>query len=350
MSLRGPDGDAGPDGAALAAWARDAGVALEPPLSISVITGGASNLTYMVTAATGSRVVLRRPPLNSVLTGAHDVAREYRIIAALRSDTVVPVPSAIALCTDTDVIGAPFYLMDYVDGVVLHDERQVASDVPVTRRRAIANAFVDALTVLHAVEPERTALAGLARRDGYITRQLRTWDRQWQASRTRELPVVDEVHRRLCRDVPIQQADAIVHGDYRLDNVIIDDHDEVAAIVDWELCTLGDPLADLGVLLAYWYEADDAFRPLPNAPTAAGGFPTRDELVIRYARASSLDLSELAYYVAFGCWKVAVILEGVHGRQLAGAYGAVQEVGDDYGSRVEPLAHAALELVAATGR
>ncbi len=339
----------GVDARSLERWIRDRGLGLQPPLEISALVGGASNLTYRVEDAAGRTVVLRRPPLRGVLPGAHDMAREHRIITAL-GPTAVPVPSPVALCEDDNVIGAPFYVMEFVDGVALRDAAGVARTVPETARRVVADALVDTLVALHAVDPERVGLGTLGRRDEYIARQLRTWDRQWRATtRTRGVPVVEEVHRRLLRDIPAQQGSGVTHGDYRLDNVLVDDRWRIAAVLDWELCTLGDPLADLGLLLVYWSDPGDEFTALPDAPTAAGGFPRRAELAERYARTSDRDLSDLAYYVAFGYWKLAVVLAGVHARMLTGAYGDASHAGG-YGERVQLLAATALDTIAGSGR
>lgn len=330
-------------------WVDAQGLGLQPPLRFSPIIGGASNLTYRVEDADGCVVVLRRPPLHSVLPGAHDMAREYRIIAAL-SATEVPVPPALRLCTDATVIGAPFFLMGFVEGAVLRDAEIVAATVPPERRRVVAEALVDTLATLHAVEPDDVGLGTLGRREHYIARQLRTWNRQWHASRSRDLPAVDEAHGRLQLDVPEQQGSGIVHGDYRLDNIIVDDAGHPAAVVDWELCTLGDPLADLGLLLVYWTDPGDGFTALPNAPTEAGGFPQRRELAERYAGVTGRDLSQLGYYVAFGYWKLACILEGVYGRYASGAYGDNDGSFEAFGDIVIALAEKAGEAAAEVGR
>jgi aminoglycoside phosphotransferase (APT) family kinase protein len=210
--------------------------------------------------------------------------------------------------------------MDFVDGTVLRDEEIVDRELPEEdQRKKVGESLVDTLARLHAVEPADAGLGNLGRRDGYVERQLKRWKRQWDASKTRELDTIDEVHARLSETVPDQQDVAIVHGDYRLDNVIVGSDCDIAAVVDWELCTLGDPLADVGLLLVYWAEPGDDIVPLTRAPTLAAGFPSRTDLVDRYAAKTGRDLSGIDFYVALGYWKLAVILEGVYARYAGGA-------------------------------
>ena len=292
------------------------------PLRFELIAGGRSNLTYRVEDAAGAAFVLRRPPLRGVLPSAHDMAREHRIIAALHP-TAVPVPRPLGLCQNESVTGAPFYVMDFVEGVVPRDRATAAAGLPAALRGAAARSLLEVLVTLHQVDVDAVGLGQLGRREGYLERQLRRWTRQWEQSRTRELPLIDEVGARLAARVPPQRAATIVHGDYRLDNVILSPADgRVRAVLDWELCTLGDPLADVGLLLVYWTEPGDPLEPLRDPPTTLPGFPSRAELAAAYAERSGRDLGELDYYLAFGYWKLAVILEGVHARSVAGAYGA----------------------------
>ena len=291
---------------------------VRPPLAFHLIPGGRSNLTYLVRDAAGAAWVLRRPPLSGVLPSAHDMGREHRIISALR-DTPVPVPEAVGLCPDASVTGAPFYVMSYVDGIVPRDRDAVANTFDERQRAAAAGSLVESLVALHRVDPDEVGLGDLGRRDGYVERQLRRWGRQWEQSKTRELPAIEEVGRRLAARVPPQGPATIVHGDYRLDNVIVSPAGEVLAVIDWELCTLGDPLADVGLLMVYWSEPGDDVLPLGSAPTALPGFPRRDEVAAAYAHSSGRDLSDLEFYIALGYWKLAVILEGVYARSAAGA-------------------------------
>lgn len=341
-----PDGiDAG----AVTAWLtarRD----ITAPLTFDLIEGGRSNLTYRVADADGRRFVLRRPPLHSVLESAHDVAREHRIIAAL-ADADVPVPPVVGLETDPDVTGAPFYVMDFVEGPVVRDADAALALLDEPARGRAADSLVDVLVRLHAVDPEAVGLGDLARREDYIARQLKRWHGQLVKGRTRDLPVLDDVHERLSSDIPVQQAVSIVHGDYRLDNLIVSTEGEVQAVLDWELCTLGDPMADLGLLMVYWSEEGDEMMPLGSAPTTVAGFPSRAEVAARYTELSGRDTAQLDYYVAFGYWKLAIILEGVYGRYASGAYGDVaEEVYEPFGDIVLALADRAAELVTESGR
>jgi aminoglycoside phosphotransferase (APT) family kinase protein len=292
---------------------------LAPPFTVAQIAGGRSNLTYRVEDAGGRAIVLRRPPLGHVLATAHDVAREHRIISAL-APTPVPVPATYGLCSDESVNGAPFYVMEHIDGVVLDSPESVTGIDP-SRRRALSLDLIDVLAALHDVDVDAVGLGDLAKRDGYIERQLRRWSRQWADSKTRELPVIDEVERRLRDAIPAQQGTCIAHGDYRFGNCLVDvEGGRVAAVLDWELCTLGDPLADLGYLGVYWSDGPGpAAR--ANDPTPAGGFPRYAELVERYADRTGRDVSGVDYYRAFAAWRVAVIGEGVYARYLNGVMG-----------------------------
>jgi aminoglycoside phosphotransferase (APT) family kinase protein len=334
----------------VSAWFAANVPAARPPLAFELIPGGHSNLTFLVRDAAAAAWVLRRPPLSGVLPSAHDMGREHRIIAALRG-TPVPVPAAIGLCQDSSVTGAPFYVMDYVDGVVPRDQATVERTLGLPQRAAATASLVEVLADLHRVDPDAVGLGQLGRREAYVERQLRRWGRQWEQSKTRELPAIEEAGRRLAARVPPQQGSALVHGDYRLDNLIVSPAGRVLAVIDWELCTLGDPLADVGLLLVYWSEPGDELQPLESAPTAVPGFPSRAEVAAAYAAASDLDLGDLDFYVALGYWKLAVILEGVYARALGGAYGH----GDDpsfhsFPSLVTQLAERALDATARAGR
>ncbi|MGE4427881.1 MAG: phosphotransferase family protein [Solirubrobacteraceae bacterium] len=293
---------------AVVAWLRDTVPGLREPVSFTRVGDGRSNLTYVVDDAAGGRWILRRPPLGPRLPSAHDMVREHRLIAALHP-VGIPVPEPLGLCEDEAVTGAPFYLMEHADGHVLAS-REAAGPLTPAARRGAGFDLVDTLARLHAVDVEAVGLADLGRHDGYGERQLRRWTRQWEASKTREIPAIERTHARLVAGIPKQQRVSIVHGDYKLENVIVDDDGTVQAILDWELCTLGDPLADLGLLLVYWTEHDDPEPRISTAPLAEG-FPSRAEVVERYAEASGLDLSGLPFYRALGAWKLAIILQGV---------------------------------------
>ena len=298
---------------------------VEPPLAFDLVAGGRSNLTFVVTDAAGRRLVLRRPPMSHVLATAHDMGREHRIISALHTSRV-PVPEALGYCDDQAVNGRPFYVMGFVDGHVLRSASEVEAALDEAGRRAAGADLVDVLVRLHEVDVDAVGLADLGRREGYVERQLRRWHGQFHRSQDQEreagvfrpAEVVDEVHSLLSARVPTQQGVAIVHGDYRLDNTIVGGDGTVRAVLDWELCTLGDPLADVGTLLVYW--ADGSRRSRASA-TGLPGFPSRDELAAAYAARSSLDLTPLPYYVALGHWKLACIMEGVYVRYASGAMG-----------------------------
>lgn len=289
------------------------------PFSFSLIAGGRSNLTFRVVGADGTAYVLRRPPLGHVLATAHDMAREHRIIAAVGA-TDVPVPPALGVCTDEAVNGAPFYVMGWVDGVVLDSVEKAAQLAPEFRVPASEH-LIDVLADLHAVDIDAVGLGDLAKREGYVERQVKRWSTQWNQSKTRELPAIDEVARLLALRIPQQRGVSIAHGDFRFGNCLTDVHTgRIAAVLDWELCTLGDPLADVGYLGVYWFDGDSANN-RANDPTAAGGFPTYPDLLERYATRTGRDLSGIDYYVAFSCWRLAVISEGVYSRYLHGAMG-----------------------------
>src|SRR5215211_3469292 len=282
----------------------------EPPLEFDRISGGRSNLTYGVTDAAGRRWALRRPPLGKRLASAHDMAREHRILAAL-APTDVPVAPVVALCEDESVNGAPFYVMEFVEGPILRSRAEAEEAFDDAQRSAIGERVVDTLVAIHGVDPDQIGLGDLGRKEDYVARQLHRWHGQWEKSKTRELELVDDLHERRAARIPEQGPATIVHGDYRLDNMILADTGEVAAVVDWELCTLGDPLADVGLLMVYWPERGEDSLALGMPANLAPGFPTRDEITSRYAERSGRDLSELDFFIALGYWKLAIILEGV---------------------------------------
>ncbi|MFJ6569515.1 phosphotransferase family protein [Streptomyces sp. NPDC091292] len=312
------------------------------PLSIEPLHGGRSNLTYRVTDGT-HRWVLRRPPLGVLTPTAHDMDREYRVVAAL-GDTDVPVARAVLSCTDPEIIGAPFCVVDFVDGVVLRDGDR-AAELPPADARLAAETLVDTLVTLHSVDAHGVGLGDFGRPDGYLARQLRRWRGQWDKVATRTLPELDALHGRLTRALPVSGAPTIVHGDYRLDNTLLapGDFTRIAAVVDWEMATLGDPLTDLGMLLMYWDPVCTPVLGTRHVPTANPGFPSGRELAERYAEKSGRDIGALPYYQALGCFKLAVIAEGIHARYLAG-----QTVGtgfDRVGSAVPALLGSGLELL-----
>ncbi len=343
-------GSEGIDADAVTSWLRERRPEVAPPLRFEVIPGGRSNLTYTVEDAEGRRFVLRRPPLHSVLESAHDVVREARLMDALAGSDV-PVPVVVGAERAPDVNGAPFFVMEHVDGIVVRDAATAQEVLPEPRRDGTSRALVDTLVALHATDLAAVGLEDLARHDGYVERQLRRWSGQLAGGDGRDLPLLAELGERLAADVPAQQRVAIVHGDYRLDNVILSrDGQRVLAVLDWELCTLGDPMADLGMLHVYWGDPDAALRPLGDMATLLPGFWTRQEAMAAYDEQSDLDLSELDYYVAFARWRLAIILEGVHSRFAAGAYEHADEGVAALGEAVLELADAADDAARAVGR
>ena len=333
----------GIDATAIEAWFAENVEGVAPPLSFERISGGHSNLTYGVSDASGARWALRRPPLGKRLGSAHDMAREHKVVAAL-GPTPVPVAPVAGLCGDDSVNGAPFYVMEFVEGPILRGLAEADAFPDEGDRRAIGERVADTLVEIHAVDPDAVGLGDLGRKEDYVARQLRRWQGQWEKSKTRELPAIDAVHERLAARIPAQGPATIVHGDYRLDNMILTPAGEVAAVVDWELCTLGDPLADIGLLMVYWPDrGEEGDEPIALGMPAnlAPGFPTRDELRERYAERSGRDLSELDFFVALGYWKLAIILEGVYARYAAGQYGKVDPGIEHFARLVERLAEAA---------
>ena len=309
-------------------------------LQTRLIAGGRSNPTYELTD--GSRFwILRRPPVGHVLPTAHDMSREYRALTALYG-TAVPVPRTVGLCEDTDVLGAPFYVMDRIDGITLRSPDDTGRLTP-AQRRALADAAVRTLVALHEVDPADVGLADWGRPDGYLERQLKRWQRQWESSATSPRPEVDELHARLTASMPDTRFSGIVHGDFKIDNLMVDRDDptSILGLLDWEMSTLGDTLTDLGILCSFWDHEGEFFNPITAGATAMAGFPTRDEIVDAYASARHVDVTDLDWYLVFADFKIAVILEGIHARHLQG-----HTAGEDFegvGDMVGPLLNRALE-------
>jgi aminoglycoside phosphotransferase (APT) family kinase protein len=327
--------------AALAAWLDAQRPGLRSgELSGEVIAGGKSNLTYRITDGT-STWALRRPPLAHVLPTAHDMAREFRVVSAL-AGTGVPVPPVIALCPDADVLGAPFYLMGFVDGVVL-DKPEILRTVDYDAATRTCELLMDTLADLHDVDPVAVGLADFGRPEGFLARQVKRWHQQWQASETRPLESLAQTVERLTSTLPDQSPAAIVHGDYRLTNVMFSpDLRTLVAVVDWEMATLGDPLTDVALLLAYHALARLTTGQAVADACTAPGFLSDDEVVERYSRGGR-DLSDLGFYLGLAYFKIAVILEGIHYRHLHGQ--TVGEGFDQVGDAVEPLLEAGLSAL-----
>jgi aminoglycoside phosphotransferase (APT) family kinase protein len=309
---------------AIEAWLANHVAQARPPLRYTLIAGGHSNLTYRLEDASGHRFALRRPPLGDYPRGAHDVLREHRILHALRG-TKVPVPPVVTACEDTNVTGAPFYVMDWVDGEIVDRPSRVADVLPdAAARRRAAESLVDALADLHLVDIDAVGLGDLGPREEQLARQIERLRRVWEKTQTRELPIIEAIRSRLLAARPRQRHTGLVHSDYRAGNVILAADGTVAAILDWELCALGDVLIDVGGLLANWDEPDDDWPDIwmQRAPTRAGGFPTKRELIARYAERTGFEVRDVDYYRAFSYWRLAVIAEGMKRRYETGALAA----------------------------
>ena len=314
-----------------------------PPLSFDLIPSGHSNLTYLVTDSAGQNFVLRRPPLAQVLATAHDMAREHRIISAL-AHTDFPAPRPLGLCEDEAVNERPFYVMEFVAGRVLRSPED-ALGLPAPARIKASHSMAELLAQLHLCNPDEIGLGDLGRKENYLARQLRRWQGQLEQINAVQGPELAELHARLSAQIPQQQLTGIVHGDFRLDNCILSDSGEVLAVLDWELCTLGDVLADVAMLLIYWAEPDDDFKALESNPTLAPGFASRAELLARYSQTlsqasqSPQPLPAIEYYLAFAAWRLACILEGVYDRYQGGAMGSKELPGgaESFATRITQL-------------
>lgn len=296
-------------------------------LEATLIAGGKSNLTFGLSSAAGE-LVLRRPPTGPLLPSAHDMGREARVQRAL-AGTAVPVPGIRYEDTDGELLGVPFYVMDRVDGLVLRERLPAGYADAAADRVAMADALIDTLVAVHQVDPATVGLGDYGRPAGFLVRQLRRWRGQWDASKTAELADLDELGRRLGERLPTTQRTGIVHGDFRLDNCLMDPADptRVAAVLDWEMSTLGDPLTDLGMLLFYWRQTGEPAPLLTPAPSQEPGFPDRDHLAQRYAEATGVALEDLAFYQAFAHFKFAIIAQGIAARVASGSM-AGQDFGD----------------------
>jgi aminoglycoside phosphotransferase (APT) family kinase protein len=310
--------------------------------SARLITGGKSNLTFELTSAAGS-LILRRPPSGELLAGAHNMAREARVQRAL-AGTGVPVAEIVLVDEDGELLGVPSYVMAKVDGHVITDELPAGYATAPEDRAAIAHALVTTLAELHLLDPASVGLSDLGRPDGFLARQIRLWGRQWDSSKTHDVDSVTRLGALLEEHLPATQRAAIVHGDYRLDNCLMDpaDPSRVAAVLDWEMSTLGDPMTDLGMLLFYWREAGEDQQVLVRSVTGEPGFPGRGELSAAYASLTGVTLDEIDYYVAFAHFKFAIIVQGIAARVAAGSM-AGQDFGD-LQSYVDDCARGGLDI------
>jgi aminoglycoside phosphotransferase (APT) family kinase protein len=315
--------------------------ARDRPLTAELIAGGRSNLTYAI--GDGEHEwVLRRPPLGHVLETAHDMGREFRVLSGL-AGTDVPVPRVHALCEDPAVNGAPFYVMERVDGRILRNPTMMA-ELTLDEAQRCSYEVVDVLARLHAVDYGSVGLGDFGRPDGFLERNLRRWGKQWQSNKTRERPAIDELARRLEGAMPAHQDRTIVHGDYRIDNTMLapDDPGRIVAVLDWEMSTLGDPLTDLGLLAVYWGDRNGAAVLTAQGVSDVPGFLSRDEVMNRYAEQSGRDLADLDFYVVYAGYKLAIIVEGIHARFLMGK--TLGTGFDEMGSTVDALAETALDV------
>ncbi len=287
-------------------WLERLGIASAAPVMLERIGGGYSNLTYRVADSAGTKWVLRRPPHGNLLPSAHDVTREARIMHALRGSSV-PVPRIGAVAVDDS--GTPWVLMEYIEGAVL-DSVAAGESIAMQDRYGVGRSMVETLASLHDLDLEHIGLADLSSHAPYAERQLRRWQKQWEASRTLPRPELDQLTRRLSSAIPNRHEIALLHGDFHLKNVIVRSGRVVAAL-DWELSTLGDPLADLGTLFAYWPHAGEFTARDLDAPSTVQGFPTRENLLSEYARASGRDVSTISFWHVLGLWKLAIIGMGV---------------------------------------
>jgi aminoglycoside phosphotransferase (APT) family kinase protein len=325
----------GIDTGRVTAWLAERLPQFAPPFAFRLIAAGGSNLTFRVEDARGAACVLRRPPVAGALATAHDMKREWRIMRALGTHaTGVPVPAMLAFCEDASVTGAEFYVMEFVDGLILRD-RAGAAGMDAAAARAAMRSLVATQLAFHALDPAAVGLGDLGRHEGYVARQLARWRRQVDAAKTRELPLLESVHAHLAANIPPEtRRPGLAHGDYRFDNTVLGPDHRVRAVLDWELCTIGDPVADFFWSLMYWAEPEDDISFLPDPPTRAPQFPRRAEVVACYEELSGQALPHAAFYTAFGWWKQACIVEGVYARLVKGASGGMKTAPPEQVARI----------------
>lgn len=306
------------------AWLTDALDGFTPPFQFSLVPAGGSNLTYIVGDANKQRFVVRRPPLRARLATAHDMHREYRIMAALQSSPV-PVPNMLAYCDDRDVSDADFYCMEMIEGRVIRDSRS-AADLSRANCVRATDSLITAQVAFHTLDLEAIGLSDLSRHDAYLERQLKRWLKQVHSAAVRDVPVFAQLHQALESSIPqCSSKPGLAHGDYRFDNTVLNADLTMAAVLDWELCTIGDPVADFIWSLNYWAEPGEELSWLQDPPTAQVTFPTREFVIERYEELSGINVrADMAWYQAFSWWKQACIVEGVYARLLKGAAGGMK--------------------------
>ena len=334
---------AGIDVEPVTAWLTDNISGSEPPFTFDLIAAGGSNLTFRPADSGGRQWALRRPPVGSALATAHDMGREWRIMAALGEASGVPVPEMVAFCDDHSINGADFYVMGFVEGRILRDQDS-AADMTLEQAEVATQSLLDVQIAFHTLDLDEVGLGDLGHREDCVGRQLKRWRRQVEAAGVREVPLLIELHERLSAAKPSETAPAaLAHGDYRFDNTVLDDRWRIAAVLDWELCTTGNPIADFAWSLQYWADPGDEMSFLSDPPTLLDCFIRRDEVAERYAAQSGLDLSNLPYYAVFRWWKQSCIVEGAYARRLKGMTGGMGTTGDVHyiARRVDAmLAHA----------
>tara|TARA_B100000900_G_scaffold11155_1_gene9184 strand:+ start:2474 stop:3523 length:1050 start_codon:yes stop_codon:yes gene_type:complete len=294
--------------------------ALAPPFEWARLEGGHSNLTYLLQDQFGKLAVIRRPPKGELLPKAHDMSREWALISSLGA-IGFPVPAAYGFCESNEVTGAWFYVMDHVEGRSLHNAQHTLDWVPEDRRTDLAYSLIDALADLHVLNPDDIGLGELGKKGGYVARQLNTWYRSWTASirpAGYDDDRVHELHQYFTGHIPEQGIARVVHGDFGFHNCLVNEQSTIAAVVDWELASLGDPLADLGYTLNLFGESQTEIDTNPEMATSVPGFPPRSSLAARYAERTGRALEKLDYYRGFNYWKRAVIVHGVYARYAAG--------------------------------
>jgi aminoglycoside phosphotransferase (APT) family kinase protein len=337
----------GYDVPAVEAWIGENVTGLTPPFVWKQLEGGHSNLTYLLEAVDGIQAVIRRPPQGELLPNAHDMSREWSLISAL-GPTPVPVPTAIGFCDDPEVTGAHFYVMGLVNGRPLYNSAQTIAWVPADRRLTLAHSFIDVLADLHSLDPDKIGLGDLGKKDNYLNRQLKTWYRSWTSSIDAaqfDDPRAHNLKQYFLDHMPEQGAARVVHGDYGLHNCLIGADSVVVAVVDWEISTLGDPLADLAYALNPWLDPENPVIIEPNHATAVPGVPTRSELARRYAERTGRNLDGLNYYMGFSFWKSAAIMHGVYARYMAGQKSAEGVDLDAWRKRMEDCLAAAEDVI-----
>lgn len=324
----------------------------DAPLAFELVAAGGSNLTYVVERGDGHRWALRRPPERARVATAHEMGREWRILSALHAhpEAGIPVPAAVAFCEDASVTGAEFYVMGFAEGRILRGPDD-ARDMDAAACRRAAESLIDVQVAMAKCDVDAVGLGDLGRREAYVERQLARWLKQFEAAKARggrELPRVYAIHERLAASVPAQQACGLVHGDYRFDNTVLGDDDRIIAVLDWEMCTLGDPVADFVWSVLYWSDPDDAFDFGSPSPTRHPAFPRREEAIALYAERSGFDLSERAFYESFSHWKMGCLIEGVAARLRAGAGGGLSSSGrsEDVEARADAMFDRAESLLA----